>query len=123
MNDYANRGEGGARPDITSYNTVLTAASYPGGNPKIRLDALRIAKATFDEIMLSRHVKADKVTYGTMLQAVERLADPGKAKVNYMETIFLQACADGQDGRMAINEIHKVLPRHEVTAARTRRTP
>jgi hypothetical protein len=98
MNDCANRGVGGSKPDIISYNTVLNAASFPSASREVRQDALLIAKTTFDEIARSSHVKPDDITYRAMLKF----------------------SAGGQDEKRLVEKIQKVMAERELNAALTK---
>ena len=115
MKQCANQGCGGAMPDITSYNTVLNAASFAGSNMEIGQNALRIANLTFEELKeQSSYLKPDEVTYGTMLKAIDRFMKPGPHKMDFMKSIFEESCASGHDGPMVINEIRKALADDEI---------
>ena len=102
------------RADIISYNTLLNAAAFTSGSREATQEALLIATATFAEIKASSRLKPDEVTYGTVLKACERFMMPGEEKVDRMKSIFRQCCDDGLAGKMAIEQMRKVLPEGEI---------
>jgi len=123
MKEYANEGNGEAMPDLTSYNTVLNAASFVSSKHEVRQDALRIAIATYEEIKKQHlFLRPDEVTYGTMLKAVGRLTIRGSDKTDLSTTLFEECCANGQDGPMVMKEICKNLSDDEIHEIRNKVT-
>jgi hypothetical protein len=121
MKDCANEGNGGAVPDLTSYNTVLNAASFPGSNYQARQDAWSIAKSTFEDIKSQPlYIQADEVTYGTMLKAVGRLMRRGSEKTGLASSIFEECCMNGKDGPMVMKEVQRLLPQERILEIRNK---
>lgn len=121
MKDCGNEGNGGAVPDLTSYNTVLNAASFPGSNYQVRQDALSIAKSVFAEIKSQPlYIQADEVTYGTMLKAVGRLMSRGSEKTDLASNIFEECCMNGKDGPMVMKEVQRLLPQERILEIRNK---
>lgn len=116
--ECGNRGSGGATPDITSFNTVLNAASFASFGEDVRQEALRIARGTFEESKKQFHIQPDEITFGTMLKAVNRLMKPGDSKRELIKNIFEECYANGQVGRMVIDEIRQVLSAGEIEEIR-----
>lgn len=115
----ANECTGAPVPDITSFNTVLNAASFAGSDNHVRQEALGIAMSLYDELKNKQlHLQMDEVTYGTMLKAVGRLMNRGSDKTDLVRVIFKECCANGQDGPMVMKEIQQQLSHTEIQEIR-----
>ncbi len=93
--------------DIISYNTALNACAFTKGSNFHKREALKIAMEIFDEIFQSdNNVKADELTYSTILKACINLSDSDEKRLELMRPILHQCHQDRLIGKMVLKEIN-----------------
>ena len=82
-------------PNVHSYTNVINACAYTSGSESENLEALQIAKSTFEELSQSSYAKPNGVSYNTFLLALSKLMSTGEECDRYVEATFKQCRDDG----------------------------
>ena len=120
MNEfYLQTGDASLRPNEVTYNAVLNACAFSAmASDEERKHALTVALRTFQEMQQSssessmksgqRSIKADSITYGTLLKCMANLIPVGNPSRTKMScNLFEKCCAEGLVGEMAWNEFRR----------------
>lgn len=106
------------RPNIFTYNAVIDTCSkvYASNckNPKddgakMQSDALKIAFDVFKLIRKDKSVKANYVTYGTLLKATKNLLPPGEERNNIIKVLFARCCKEGHVDKSVLKQLRQTV--------------
>merc|ERR1711933_278056 len=85
------------KPDIISYNTVLSACSVVNGtDEKQRLRALEISVIIFNTFNSSSFLIPDSFTYSSLLRICGKLIVIDSEREKVLPDLFHSCCKDGQ---------------------------
>lgn len=111
---YQQTGDSSLRPNEMTYNSVLNACAFSAmADSEEQKQALKVALTTFQELSSPQHkVKADSITYGTLLKCMANLIPKGNpSRIKMSCDLFEKCCNEGLVGEMVWNEFRRAVSR------------
>lgn len=108
-----------ARPDVTTYSSVINCCAYYAGNDaKGQQEAFEVALRTFRKIKenSSRNCEEgpNNITYGTLFKAIARLTPMDDTRKEIIKTFFNQCCREGQVDSFVLSQVRAASPSTEL---------
>jgi hypothetical protein len=110
LEDDYRSGKSPVRPDVTTYSSVINACAYCIGNASKRADALKTALRTFYKLYNMKDEKANNITYGTMLKAIQNLMPISEERINLVRDLFDMCCDDGCVDYFVLSQVRFASP-------------
>lgn len=98
------------KPNLYTYNAVLSAATFTYGDPNEMNEALHIALMILEEgLHQAQPHDRTNVTYGLFIQACHNLSRHNPLRVEkVLDAVFTRCCQDGQVDRPLVSMFCKI---------------
>ena len=96
-----------ASPNIFSYTAVINSCAFCENDELEKREALQIAVKTYKESL--KHATPNRVTFTTMLKALNHLLPACEKRAAAIETIFQKCAEDGQVGASVLRMLESTL--------------
>lgn len=110
LEDDYRSGQSFVRPDVTTYSSVINACAYCVGNAAKRTEALQTALRTFYKLYNMEDERANNITYGTMLKAIQNLMPISEERIELVRQIFDMCCEDGCVDYFVLSQVRFASP-------------
>jgi hypothetical protein len=91
------------KPNVVTYTAVMNACAMPADTEE-RDTALQIAQLTLEELRYCGEDAPNFLTYSAMLHVIATTRDEGDARDALAKQAFVDACRDGQVGRIVMEK-------------------
>lgn len=93
------------KPDVITYNSVISAAANSFGDPRIKAKALRIATDAYRKVQMSKDLQPTSQTYSLFAKAVRKLIPVEKQRYAFNSKLLKTCCRDGMMSKYTLTQL------------------
>jgi pentatricopeptide repeat protein len=98
------------KPDLISYNSVLSACAGSFGSAELKKESLAIAMTVFKHICQSNDIDPAPYTFAVMLKVLRKLVADAETRYNLIGKTFLLCCKHGMLNAGVWQQVQRSIP-------------
>lgn len=93
------------KPDVITYNSVISAAANSFGDARIKAKALRIATDAYRKVQMAKDLQPTSQTYALFAKAIRKLIADERQRCAFNSKILHTCCRDGLMSKYTLSQL------------------